>query len=104
MLTLARSDPAHHDGWSGACTSKREYRIRDGESCLACRDGCPGVRGPQVSPGRGADPLRVLCPRSCCGVCWPVPCVLASVSCAGLAAQLASRVRASCEGEPGSVV
>jgi hypothetical protein len=60
--------------------------------------------GPQVSWAREADPLRVSCPRSCCGVCWSLPCVLASPSCAGLVAQLASRVRASCEEEPGSVV
>src|SRR4029077_19923383 len=67
--------------------------------------GLPRSLGPlQAWPGREADPLGVSCPRSCRGACWSLSCGLAWLSCAGLVAQLASRLSASCEGEPGSVV
>ena len=58
----------------------------------------------QASPGREADPLHRSCPRSCCRSCWSLSGSLALLWRAVLAAQLASRLSASCEGDPGSAV
>jgi thiosulfate/3-mercaptopyruvate sulfurtransferase len=69
-----------------------------------CGGGISATVDPQVSSGREADLLRVSYPRPCCGACWSLSCGLAWLSCAGLVAQLARRLSASCEGEPGSVV
>jgi hypothetical protein len=63
-----------------------------------------GLETPQASLGREANPLRESDPWSWRGDCWSLSCGLASLSCAGLVAQLASRLSASCDGEPGSVV
>src|SRR5580704_11075593 len=44
------------------------------------------------------------CCRSSCRSCWSLRCLLGWLSSAVLAAQLASRLRASWEGDPGSAV
>src|SRR6266496_6455012 len=70
----------------------------------AAERAAPKVWDPHASLGREADPLRELYPWSCRGDCWPLSCRAAWLSCAGLVAQLASRLSASCDGESGSVV
>jgi hypothetical protein len=90
----------------GSCTPKGEIpRLGRRVLSLVRRSRASAEFGaPQVSLGREADPLCELYPEPCCGGCWSVSCVLASLSCAGLVVQLASKLSASCEGEPGSVV
>jgi len=107
LLIAAAIRPAGtgDDRWAGPVLAPRNVkaRIRDGGSCMPGWLAAPKF-GPQVSSGREADLLRVSYPGSCCGHCWALPCVLVLLSCAVLAVQLASRLSASCEGEPGSVV
>ena len=119
----SRAAPAPPRRWvaaaSGRARSRRGRRRRRTSRLLASGASCPVVcaaRGggegclppkpgsPQASLGREADPLRELSPWFCRGDCWPLSCGAAWLSCAGLAAQLASRFRASCVGDPGSAV